>query len=88
MTEVIAQRDLRNDVSKVLARVRAGEDFIVTVNGEQVAELRPVARKGGTAAFVAFLQARGPHTPEQLAELDRVSAEVEAMDQDGYGPWP
>ena len=88
MTEVIAQHDLRNDVSRVLARVKAGEDFIVTVNGEQVAELRPVQRRGGTAAFAAFLRSRPPLTAEQVAEIERVADEVEAMDRDGCGPWP
>jgi prevent-host-death family protein len=38
----IPQRVLRNDVSSVLRRVTAGEEFIVTVRGEPVAELRPL----------------------------------------------
>lgn len=44
MAEVIAQRDLRNDVSAVLRRVADGESFTVTVRGEPVAELVPVRR--------------------------------------------
>jgi prevent-host-death family protein len=43
--EVIAQRDLRNHSSGILARVAAGESFTVTVRGEPVAELRPVLRR-------------------------------------------
>lgn len=45
MTEVIAQRDLRNDSADVLRRVEAGEEFIVTRNGTPVAMLVPVARR-------------------------------------------
>ena len=40
MAKTIAQRDLR----KVIEAVTAGETFIVTRNGEPVAELRPIQR--------------------------------------------
>ncbi len=42
MTKIIPQRELRNDNAKVIEAVTAGETFIVTRNGEPVAELRPV----------------------------------------------
>lgn len=42
MARTIAQRELRNDNAKVIDAVTAGETFIVTRNGEPVAELRPV----------------------------------------------
>jgi prevent-host-death family protein len=42
VTRVIAQRELRNDNAKVLNAVCAGQTFIITRNGEPVAELRPV----------------------------------------------
>ncbi|PQM51480.1 type II toxin-antitoxin system Phd/YefM family antitoxin [Mycolicibacter virginiensis] len=42
MTRTIAQRELRNDNAKVIDAVVAGETFVVTRNGEPVAELRPV----------------------------------------------
>ena len=38
MPKIIAQRDLRNDNAKVMDAVTAGETFIVTRNGEPVAE--------------------------------------------------
>ena len=41
MATTIPQRELRNDVSAVLRRVEAGEEFVVTVSGRPVAELRP-----------------------------------------------
>lgn len=42
MPRTIPQRDLRNDNAKIIDAVTAGETFIVTRNGEPVAELRPV----------------------------------------------
>lgn len=42
MPKIIAQRELRNDNAKVIDAVAAGEAFIVTRNGEPVAELRPL----------------------------------------------
>ena len=42
MARTIAQRELRNDNAKVIEAVTAGETFIVTRNGEPVAELRPI----------------------------------------------
>lgn len=44
MVKTIAQRELRNDNAKVIEAVVAGESFLVTRNGEPVAELRPISR--------------------------------------------
>lgn len=41
---MIPQRELRNDNARVIAAVAAGAHFVVTRNGEPVAELRPVER--------------------------------------------
>lgn len=41
MAKTIPQRELRNDNAKVIDAVTAGETFVVTRNGEPVAELRP-----------------------------------------------
>ncbi len=51
MTRTIAQRELRNDNAKVIAAVTAGETFVVTRNGEPVAELRPI--RAGRRAFIS-----------------------------------
>ncbi len=40
---VIAQRELRNQVSRVLRRAERGERFTVTVDGRPVAELGPLS---------------------------------------------
>jgi prevent-host-death family protein len=42
VARTIAQRDLRNENAKVIDAVTAGETFVVTRNGEPVAELRPI----------------------------------------------
>ena len=44
MSTVIPQRDLRNQNAAIIAAVVAGESFVVTRNGEAVAELRPVQK--------------------------------------------
>jgi prevent-host-death family protein len=36
---VVASRELRNDTAGLLRRVQAGEDVVITVNGEPVAQL-------------------------------------------------
>ena len=42
MAKSIPQRELRNENAKVMDAVAGGETFIVTRNGEPVAELRPI----------------------------------------------
>lgn len=50
MARTIPQRELRNDNAKVIDAVAAGETFVVTRNGEPVAELRPI--RPGRRTFV------------------------------------
>lgn len=40
--DTVSVRQLRNDVSRILRRVRAGERLIVTSNGVAVAEIGPL----------------------------------------------
>ena len=42
MARIIPQRELRNENAKLMEAVSKGETFVVTRNGEPVAELRPV----------------------------------------------
>lgn len=53
-------RDLRNHGGDVVDRVAAGEHVVITRGGRPVAELRPIARSGLTAAT---LLARWRHLP-------------------------
>src|ERR1700758_3460206 len=47
----IAQRELRNENARVIDAVVAGETFVVTRNGEPVAELRPI--RAGRRPFIS-----------------------------------
>ena len=44
MARVIPQKELRNDVGRVLREAEAGERFTITVAGRPVAELGPVSK--------------------------------------------
>jgi prevent-host-death family protein len=48
--ESVTVRDLRNHGGEVLDRVARGEAVVVTRDGAAVAELRPRARRGPSAA--------------------------------------
>ena len=77
VTQIIAQRVLRNDNAKVIDAVAAGETFVVTRNGIPVAELRPIApprRKFVARADLVAVGAAGPHVDlgEFRADLDRI----------------
>lgn len=50
VAKTIAQRELRNENAKVVDAVMAGETFVVTRNGEPVAELRPI--RSGRRTFI------------------------------------
>ena len=79
MTRTIPQRELRNDVARVLREVAAGEELTVTVRGEPVAELRPArgrpTRFAPVAGTAAELRALGPDrlwAREQRAGRDQL----------------
>lgn len=71
-------RELRRDASRWLARVRAGETFLVTDRGNPIAQLGPINRRSGYAALVADGRiVPGSQRPlaERLADLDRDAPE-------------
>lgn len=43
--KTITQREFRNNSAAVMDAVEAGETYLVTRNGVEVAELRPLARR-------------------------------------------
>ncbi len=51
MARNIDERELRNENAKVIEAVTAGETFVVTRDGEPVAELRPL--RTGHSSFVS-----------------------------------
>lgn len=78
----IPQRELRNDIGAVLRRVEAGEEFVVTVSGRPVAELRPAVRRRRFVPAAELVAALAPErlSDDVVAALRAVDAEVEAMD--------
>lgn len=70
----IGVRELRRDASRWLARVRAGETFVVTDRGNPIAQLGPIPAQSGYEAMVAAGRiVPGSRRPlaELLATLDR-----------------
>lgn len=76
----IPQKELRNNVSDVLRRAEAGEEFTITVAGRPVAELGPVARRH----WVSYEQIKaifaGPADPAWAADLELLDGTV-------HDPW-
>lgn len=67
-------RDLRNRGGEVLTRVERGESFVVTRDGAEVAELRPLPRRAPRpAALIALFRALPPIDPDRLRrDIDTV----------------
>ena len=66
MARFIAQRELRNENAKLMDAVTKGETFVVTRNGEPVAELRPI--RAGRKTFI---------TRDELAHLSGAAIRIE-----------
>jgi prevent-host-death family protein len=66
-------RELRNDLSRVLRRVQAGERLRVTLRGRPVAELVPVSSRAATMPWGAFASevARSAADGELSADLGK-----------------
>jgi prevent-host-death family protein len=84
----IAQRDLRNDVARVLREAEAGTTFTITVRGEPVAQLGPLAAAAAPRVDVdrdtirAILAAPVDSEAWQ-ADLDAAEAPVDDPWRDG-----
>lgn len=78
----VPQRELRNDIGRVLREVEAGESVEITVRGRVVAELGPPRRRPLTPATTALALLGEPADPTWLAELmvDRAAAEADERD--------
>ncbi len=83
---VIAQRQLRNEVSAILRRAEAGERFTVTVDGRPVAELAPLASPARPVTLDALRRALAdvPADPEWLGDA---LAERERERANASEPW-
>jgi len=62
MAESVGVRELRQNLSRYLDRVKAGEDLVVTEHGREVARLLPMAA-GGYADLVTTFNTSAPLEP-------------------------
>jgi prevent-host-death family protein len=80
MARSIAQRELRNENAKVIDAVAAGETFVVTRNGEPVAELRPV--RAGRRTFISRDEVSRLATAAVRIDRDQFRADLDrSVDQ-------
>lgn len=73
---VIPQRELRNDNAEIMKAVEAGERFVVTRNGQPVAELRPYERR---RAFVSRAELRRLVAGADHIDRKRFIADIDAV---------
>ncbi len=81
MTRTIAQRELRNDNAKVIEAVAAGETFVVTRNGEPVAELRPL--RAGRRTFISREEVAALAKADVRIDRDRFRADLDRVIDQG-----
>ena len=78
---MISQRELRNASSAVLREVRGGRTFVVTRNGEPVAELHPIRRRTFvSSAAIAEAAANAPAIDAEQFRNDVDAAIDQAVD--------
>lgn len=85
----IPQRELRNDIAKVLRAAEAGEQFTITVRGRPVASLGPPDQGAPARVDVdrETLRAIAARTPVD-ADLAADIAALRAGEADVGDPWP
>jgi prevent-host-death family protein len=76
MTRTIAQRELRNENAKVMDAVAGGETFVVTRNGEPIAELRPL--HAGRRTFISRAEVAELAATNVRIDPDRFRADLDA----------
>lgn len=77
----IAQRELRNENAKVMDAVTAGETFVVTRNGEPVAELRPL--RAGRRTFISRADVAVLAAANVRVDRDQFRADLDAVIDQG-----
>jgi prevent-host-death family protein len=76
----IAHRELRNNSSKILERVKNGETINVTNNGEITATLIPPSASPLEQLLLAGSVRRATADRSSLAELERVTIDITTAD--------
>ena len=77
MARMIAQRELRNDNAKVMDAVVGGESFIVTRNGEPVAEIRPL--RAGRRTFISRAEVAALAVANVRIDRDQFRADLDTV---------
>jgi prevent-host-death family protein len=77
MAKTIAQRELRNENAKVMDAVAAGETFVVTRNGEPVAELRPL--RAGRRTFISRAEVAEMAAANVRIDRDQFRTDLDAV---------
>ena len=77
MAKTIAQRELRNENAKVMDAVAAGETFVVTRNGEPVAELRPL--RAGRRTFISRAEVAELAAANVRIDRDQFRTDLDAV---------
>lgn len=75
MSEVITQRELRNDSGSIMRRLDDGESFVVTRNGVAVGELTPLRRH----RFVPIETAQAAFRGAPRIDPDRLRLDLDAV---------
>lgn len=85
MTKV-ASRALRNQTRQLLERVEAGEDVVITVDGREVAVLKPVGPRHRWISSAVVFEGleRWQADPGLRQELDEMQSDTT---EDPDGPW-
>jgi prevent-host-death family protein len=81
VSRTIPQRELRNDNAKIIEAVTAGETFVVTRNGEPVAELRPL--QTGRRRFISRAELAVLAGANVRIDKDRFRADLDAVIDQG-----
>jgi prevent-host-death family protein len=81
MSKTIAQRELRNENAKVIEAVAAGETFVVTRNGEPVAELRPI--RAGRRTFISRAEVAALSAANVRIDREQFRADLDAVIDQG-----
>lgn len=82
MAHEVSVRDLRNSTATVVAAVRAGEELVLTVNREPVADIVPHTRRRSPWVPSAELRRIVHEAPADTALLDDLAEIRDALVED------
>lgn len=77
----VASRELRNNTRALLDRVDAGEVLTITVDGREVAELRPVSHRPRWMARSEFVHRIAPHQADSSLRSELRELSPDTTDQ-------